>query len=175
MHIKIAKCRHGHTFLCRHCFRSNWPALRVPVWLVSPVKNTFLQNLYPKFYHSYYWWKGPCLLNSSNFLKTTLFLIWHSIRIFTLVHLGVVYFVHNTPIWVPEHFLDYLWGRLGRTNPPKEFLIQMDSKDYLLHHMIPLSHHCINCCDCLDIWNLLKNWLDASDRIPQRFRSLQAK
>ena len=36
MHIKIAKCRHGHTFLCRHCFRSNWPALRVPAWLVSP-------------------------------------------------------------------------------------------------------------------------------------------
>ena len=55
----------------------------------------------------------------------------------------MVYFVHNTPIWVPEHFLDYLWGRLGRTNPPKGFLIQTDSKDYLdLHHMIPLSHHC---------------------------------
>ena len=36
MHIKIANCRHGHIFLCRHCFRSNWPALRVPAWLVSP-------------------------------------------------------------------------------------------------------------------------------------------
>ena len=37
MYIKTAKCRHGHTFLCRHSFRSNWPALRAPAWLVSPV------------------------------------------------------------------------------------------------------------------------------------------
>ena len=126
---------------------------------------------------SCYWLKVLRLLNFwqdyVNFNTSTL--IWYSIRIFTLVHLGVVYFVHNTPIWVLQHFLDYLWGRLETTNPPKEFLIQMDSKDYLLHHMIPLSHHYINCCDYLDIWNLLKNWLEASDRIPQRFRWLQAK
>ena len=30
--IKIAKYRHGDTFLCRYCGRSYLPALRVPVW-----------------------------------------------------------------------------------------------------------------------------------------------